>query len=76
MSRDRWDEARTKAAEKADPNGNDELSDSVHRMFLHNMRKRASDLADESTSKLLQHSSVAVTKRHYRRKATILKPVR
>jgi hypothetical protein len=47
-------------------------------MYLRDMRKRASDLADsdESASKLLQHSSVELTRRHYRTKATKLKVVR
>jgi hypothetical protein len=42
------------------------------------MRKRASDLADDSegASKLLQHSSVALTEKHYRGKVSQLKPVR
>jgi len=73
MFRDRWDEAREKAA-LAHP----ELADELRAMYLRDMRKRASDLAgsDQEASELLQHSSVALTKRHYRTRATKLRPVR
>jgi hypothetical protein len=73
MLRDRWDEAREKAAQ-AHP----ELADELRAMFLRDMRKRASDLAAnlEEASRLLQHSSVSVTAKHYRTKATKLRPVR
>jgi hypothetical protein len=73
MLRDRWDEAREKAA-LAHP----ELADELRAMYLRDMRKRASDLAgsDQEASELLQQSSVALTKRHYRTRATKLRPVR
>jgi site-specific recombinase XerC len=73
MLRDRWDEAREKAAQ-AHP----ELAEELRAMYLRDMRKRAADLAedDEAASKLLQHSSVAVTKTHYRTRPTKLRPVR
>jgi hypothetical protein len=73
MLRDRWDEAREKAAQ-AHP----ELADELRAMFLRDMRKRASDLAAnlEEASRLLQQSSVSVTAKHYRTKATKLRPVR
>jgi hypothetical protein len=73
MLRDRWETAR-KAAAKAHP----EIADRILAMYLRDMRKRASDLADsdESASKLLQHSSVGLTRKHYRTRATKLKPVR
>lgn len=73
MLRDRWDEAREKAAL-----ANPELADDLRAMYLRDMRKRAADLADDDAeaSKLLQHESVALTKRHYRSKPTRLRPVR
>jgi site-specific recombinase XerC len=73
MLRDRWDEAREKAA-LAHP----ELADELRAMYLRDMRKRAADLAEDdgAAAELLQHSSVALTKRHYRTKATKLRPVR
>jgi hypothetical protein len=73
MLRDRYDDARAKAA-KANP----ELAEQIKAMFLRDSRKRAADLAedDASASKLLQHSSVKLTTTHYRRKGTELKAVR
>jgi hypothetical protein len=73
MLRDRWDEAREKAA-LAHP----ELADDLRAMYLRDMRKRSADLAGslEEASALLQHSNPALTARHYRTKAVKLKPVR
>jgi hypothetical protein len=67
-----WDEAREKAA-KVHP----ELADDLRKMFLRDMRKRAADLAGslQEASDLLQHSSKAVTARHYTSR-TKLRPVR
>jgi hypothetical protein len=78
MLRDRWEAARKTAAEKAEKNGDADLAKSIRAMYLRDMRKRASDLADsdESASKLLQHSNTAITRKHYRSRATKLKPVR
>jgi hypothetical protein len=78
MLRDRYDAARSKAAKRAEKAGNKELAAEIRAMFLRDMRKRAADLAsdDDEASKLLQHSSVSVTKKHYRQKATKLKAVR
>lgn len=47
-------------------------------VFLRDMRKRASQLAGSlaEASALLQHSSLSVTKRHYRGPGETLKPVR
>lgn len=73
MLRSWWDEAREKAA-KANP----EIADQLRAMYLRDMRKRASDLAGSlaEASALLQHSSEAVTAKHYRSKPTKLRPVR
>lgn len=73
-----YDKARRKAAKKAREEGNESFAVEIEVMLLRDMRKRASDLAedDAEASALLQHSSVALTKRHYRTKATQLKPVR
>lgn len=73
MLRDRYDEARDKAA-IAHP----ELADQIRAMYLRDMRKRAADLAEDmgEASKLLQHSSIKLTSDHYRTKATKLKAVR
>lgn len=73
MLRDWWDEARVKAAE-AYP----ELAAQLRAMYLRDMRKRAADLAGDLTeaSKLLQHSSEAITAAHYRTRPTKVRPVR
>ena len=88
MLRTRWDEARAAAAksldEQADHTEGEErerlqsLAAAVRKMFLRDMRKRASDLADsdEAAAELLQHSDIRLTRRHYRTTATKLKPVR
>lgn len=78
MLRDRWDEARDKAAKKAEKTGNAEFAATIRAMYLRDMRSRAADLAEglDEASKLLQHSSKAVTLRHYRTKAEKLKAVR
>lgn len=75
-----WDKARAKAAAKArdgTPEG-EAFAAQIEAMWLRDMRKMAADHAvdAETASKLLQHSSVALTKRHYRTKSDTLKPVR
>lgn len=69
-----WDKARAKAAAAARPAGDEQLAVQIEAMWLRDMRKMAADA--EAASKLLQHSSVALTKRHYRTKSDTLKPVR
>ena len=73
-----YDKARSKAAAKAKEAGQDALALEIEAMVLRDMRKRAADLADDlaGASKLLQHSSEALTQAHYRTKATKLRPVR
>lgn len=73
MLRRRWETARTKAAL-----ANPELAEGILAMYLRDMRKRAADLAGnaDAASELLQHSSKAVTLKHYRTKATKLTAVR
>lgn len=73
-----YDKARLKAAAKAKEAGQEAFSLEIKAMVLRDMRKRAADLSedDEGASTLLQHSSVALTRKHYRSRATKLKPVR
>ena len=70
-----WDNARAEAAGRPE---NRLICAQLKKMYLRDMRKRASDLADdaEGASKLLQHSSVTLTEKHYRGKVSRLKPVR
>jgi hypothetical protein len=73
-----YDKARKKAAAEARKQGQEAFALEIEAMVLRDMRKRSADLADsdEGASQLLQHSSMALTRRHYRSKATQLKPVR
>jgi hypothetical protein len=73
MLRTRYDAARIAAA-AAYP----KLAADIKAMFLRDTRKRAADLAEDdvAASKLLQHSSIGLTKTHYRTKGTKLKAVR
>lgn len=73
-----WDKARAKAAAKARAAGDEPFAQQIEAMFLRDMRKYAADLAEdaEAASKLLQHSSVALTRRHYRTKGDTLKTTR
>ena len=78
MLRTRWDDARDRAALKASTTGNPDFAKSIRAMFLRDMRSRAADLAVDldGASKLLQHSSTALTKKHYRTRAEKLTAVR
>lgn len=78
MLRERWEEARDKAALQAMQEGKEDLSRAIRAMFLRDMRSRAADLAQDidEASRLLQHSSKSVTERHYRTRAEDIKPVR
>lgn len=78
MLRERWEEARDKAALQAMQEDKEDLSRAIRAMFLRDMRSRAADLAQDidEASRLLQHSSKSVTERHYRTRAEDIKPVR
>lgn len=78
MLRGRWDKARETAATKAEKAGKEDMAERIRAMYLRDMRKRASDMAAtlEEASQLLQHSSIQVTKRHYRTRPEKLRPVR
>lgn len=78
MLRDRWDEARDAAAYRAEVTGNAELGARIRAMYLRDMRSMAADLASDvdEASKLLQHSSKALTAKHYRTRADKLRAVR
>lgn len=78
MLRERWDDAREAAAKKAEAADDKALASGIRAMYLRDMRKMASDLAedDAEAAKLLQHSSVDLTRRHYRTAGAKLKPVR
>jgi hypothetical protein len=50
----------------------------IRKMYLRDMRKRASDLAADmdEASGLLQHGDTRTTERHYRARVVKLRPVR
>ncbi|OYD50833.1 hypothetical protein CBY09_07980 [Acidovorax kalamii] len=78
MLRDRWDDARDRAALEAEKAGDKELGARIRAMYLRDMRSLAADLAQdlEQAAKLLQHSSKALTEKHYRTKPQTLRAVR
>jgi IS1 family transposase len=78
MLRERYDAAREAAAVKAEKSNNPGLASQIRAMYLRDMRKLAADLAGDSAeaSKLLQHSSTALTEKHYRTRGTKLKAVK
>lgn len=73
MLRTRFDAARDKAAEQTP-----ELADAIRATILRDMRKRAANLATDmaAASKLLGHSSQALTEKHYRTEGERIRPVR
>lgn len=74
----RWEDARDAAAYRAEITGDEELGKRIRAMYLRDMRSFAANLAEDidEASKLLDHSSVNVTRKHYRTRATRLKAVR
>ena len=78
MLRDRWDAAREAAAKHARAAGDEALAKDIEAMWLRDMRKMAADRADsdEAAAELLQHGDKRLTQKHYRTRATRLKPVR
>lgn len=78
MLRSRWEFAREWAALNAEAAGELELASDLRAMFLRDMRRYASNMAetDEEASQLLQHSNVGITRKHYRTKVTKLRAVR
>lgn len=76
MLRNRWDEARAKAAATADEEGQKELAVRIRQFQFRDIRPKAAseirDLADASV--LLGHSKEGITERVYRRVGAIAKP--
>lgn len=78
MLRDRWDEAREKAAAKARARGDEDFAKLIEAMWLRDMRKLASKLAGSlgQAQELLQHDDPRLTARHYPSAVAALKPTR
>ena len=78
MLRNRWDEAREKAAAKAASEGDATLSATIRQFQFRDIRPKAAseieDIAD--ASRLLGHSTQEMTKKVYRRVGEIVKPTK
>ncbi len=81
MLRGRFEKTRAaaaEAAEEAPDAAGAQLAALIRKTILRDLRKRAANLAEDmaQASKLLQHSSASVTRRHYRTKGEKVSPVR
>ena len=77
MLRNRWDDARMKAAIKAAADGDPALAISIRQFQFKDIRpKAASEIELTHASRLLGHSSEEMTKKVYRRVGEIVKPTK
>lgn len=77
MLRNRWDEAREKAAINAGSAGDVELASTIRKFQFRDIRpKAASEIELSHASRLLGHSTEDMTKRVYRRVGEIVKPTK
>jgi len=77
MLRNRWDEAREKAAVKALTEGNTALAASIREFQFRDIRpKAASEIELDHASRLLGHSTEEMTRKVYRRVGEIVKPTK
>ncbi|TEP56561.1 integrase [Pseudomonas aeruginosa] len=78
MLRNRWDEARSKAAAVADEIGDKDLAERIRQFQFRDIRpKAASEIQDiTDASILLGHSKEGITERVYRRVGAVAKPAR
>lgn len=75
MLRNRWDEAREKAAAKAVTNGDSVLAANIREFQFRDIRpKTASEIELEHASRLLGHSTEEITRKVYRRIGEIVDP--
>ena len=77
MLRNRWDDAREKAAMKAAVDGDPALAASIRQFQFKDIRpKAASEIELTHASRLLGHSTEEITKKVYRRVGEIVKPTK
>ncbi|BCX67939.1 tyrosine-type recombinase/integrase [Pseudomonas izuensis] len=77
MLRNRWDEAREKAASKAVGRGDATLAVSIRQFQFRDIRpKAASEIELDHASRLLGHSTEEMTKKVYRRVGEIVSPTK
>ena len=75
MLRNRWDEARLKAAKQAVADDNHELAASIRQFQFRDIRpKAASEIGLEHASRLLGHSKEEITRKVYRRIGEVVRP--
>lgn len=78
MLRNRWDEAREKAAVKVATDGDTALAATIRQFQFRDIRPKAASEIEDLTdaSRLLGHSKEETTKRIYRRVGEIVKPTK
>ncbi|KAF1072353.1 MAG: hypothetical protein GAK45_00226 [Pseudomonas citronellolis] len=78
MIRNRWDEARTKAAAEALTKGDTPLADRIKQFRFSDIRpKAASEIVDlTDASNLLGHTKEQITKKVYRRLGQVVSPTK
>ena len=77
MLRNRWDDAREKAAIKAATDGDPALATSIRQFQFKDIRpKAASEIELTHASRLLGHSTEEMTRKVYRRVGEIVKPTK
>ncbi|CAH0154606.1 tyrosine-type recombinase/integrase [Pseudomonas mediterranea] len=78
MLRNRWDEARDRAAAKAAANGDTDLAATIRQFQFRDIRPKAASEIEDITdaSRLLGHTTEEMTKRVYRRVGEIVKPTK
>ncbi|MGK3120483.1 tyrosine-type recombinase/integrase [Pseudomonas corrugata] len=78
MLRNRWDEARERAAANAAANGDTGLAATIRQFQFRDIRPKAASEIEDLTdaSRLLGHSTEEMTKRVYRRVGEIVKPTK
>lgn len=78
MLRNRWDEAREKAATKATANGDAILAAAIRQFQFRDIRPKAASEIDDinHASRLLGHSTQEMTKKVYRRVGEIVRPTK
>lgn len=75
MLRNRWDDAREKAAIKASADGDPALATSIRQFQFKDIRpKAATEIELTHATRLLGHSKEEMTKKVYRRVGEIVKP--
>lgn len=78
MLRNRWDEARAKAAKSAEEKGDRALAARIREFQFRDIRPKAATEIEDigEASKLLGHSKEETTKRVYRRVGEVVKPTK